>query len=79
MSKLDGGGVGDKSILQLMHSQAGKHVKEKTLLWIRAGEGKLQGATLWKEEAETKVGLRIGRVSNSLAEGRVRGSLTVPM
>lgn len=44
MSKLDGGRVGDKSILQFVHTQAGEHVKEKTLLRIRAGEAELQGA-----------------------------------
>lgn len=65
MSKLDGGRVGDKSILQFVHTQAGEHVKEKTLLRIRAGEAELQGAMVWKEEAETKAGLRIDRVSNS--------------
>lgn len=37
MPKRDGGGVGDKSILQFVHVQAGEHVKEKILLGIRTG------------------------------------------
>lgn len=66
MPKRDGGGVGDKSILQFVHVQAGEHVKEKILWGIRTG---LQGCgggggsepqeARGVEEEETKIeGLR---------------------
>lgn len=76
MSKLDGGWGwgGDKSILQFVHVQAGEHVKEKTLLWIRMGEGRGWGSwasrSPWygRRKGETKPCLR----SDSLQHDRAR-------